>query len=69
MDEHVRLLFHQLIELSPSEREQILREQQIGPEIRAEVESLLNFDSTNVQSFIDSISDAAGEVLRAADGR
>jgi serine/threonine-protein kinase len=69
MDEQVRLLFHQLIDLTPGEREQILREQKIGPEIRAEVESLLNFDSTNVQSFIDCISSAAGEVLRATGGR
>ena len=49
MTDEVRFLFHQLADLLPGDRERAFREQQVLPEIRAEVESLLNFDSANVQ--------------------
>src|ERR1019366_5446149 len=68
MTDEVRFLFHQLADLSPGDRERAFREQQVLPEIRAEVESLLNFDSANVQCLTDCVSHAAEQVLDAARG-
>jgi hypothetical protein len=74
MNQEVRLLFHELADLAPADRERILRERRIGPEVRAEIESLLSFDSTSVgfdstgvESFTECVSDTAGEVLEFAD--
>jgi tetratricopeptide (TPR) repeat protein len=69
MNQEVRLLFHELADLSPGEREQVFRDRQIGLELRAEVESLLGFDSTNHQYLTDRVSRAAGELLRSTEGR
>jgi tetratricopeptide (TPR) repeat protein len=68
MNSEVRLLFHELVDLSPGDRERFWRERQIAPEVRAEIESLLSFDSTKVECLTDCVSDAAEEVLRSADG-
>jgi serine/threonine protein kinase len=46
MNPLVRNLFHELADLPHEERERLLAEQGISPEIRAEVESLLSFDSS-----------------------
>src|SRR5579863_4168192 len=74
MNQEVRLLFHELADLAPADRERILRERRIGPEIRAEIESLLSFDSTSVgfdsvgvESFTACVSETAGKVLSFAD--
>jgi tetratricopeptide (TPR) repeat protein len=69
MNQEVRLLFHELADLSPGEREQVFRDRQIGSELRAEVESLLGFDSTSNQYLTDGVSNAAQELLRSASGR
>jgi serine/threonine protein kinase len=45
MNPLVRNLFHELADLPHEEREKVLAEPGISPEVRAEVESLLNFDS------------------------
>ena len=66
MNYEVRLLFHELAELSPGEREQFFRERQIGAELRAEVESLLSFDSTDHQHLTDRVSHAAELLLNSA---
>ena len=68
MTDEVRLLFHQLADLSPGDRERAFREQQVLPEIRAEVESLLDFDSANVQCLTDCVSHAAEQVLDSTRG-
>lgn len=68
MNSEVRNLFHELVDLSPGERERLLAERRIGPELRAEVESLLSFDSTDVQCLTQCVSSAAGEVLQSEDG-
>jgi serine/threonine protein kinase len=49
MNPVVRLLFHEVADLTRSEREKLLAERQIAPELCAEIESLLSFDSTNDQ--------------------
>ena len=69
MDHLARLLFHELADLPPAEREKLFAERQIAPELRAEVESLLSFDSENASSLTDCVSDAAEEMLRSGDAR
>ncbi len=69
MNDHVRLLFHELSDLSPDEREQALAQRQIEPEVRAELESLLNHDSPSTQGFTACIAGAAGDMLLSAAGR
>jgi serine/threonine protein kinase len=50
MNPLVRNLFHELADLPHEERERVLAEQRISPEIRAELESLLTFDSPEVSA-------------------
>ena len=68
MKHQVRVLFHELVDLSPGERERVFGARQVAPEIRAEVESLLGFDSSDVHGLTNSVADAAEQMLRAADG-
>src|ERR1039458_1532118 len=62
-----RVLFHEVVDLSPGDRERFWRERGIAPDVRAEIESLLSFDSTKVECLTDCVSDAAEEVLRSAN--
>ncbi len=64
MNHEVRLLFREVADLPPAERERVFSSRQIDPEIRAEVESLLSFDSGATQPFPVSISHLAQEALR-----
>ena len=68
MNAEVRRLFHELADLAPEERRRVFAERQIGPELRAEVESLLSFDSTNAQHLTACVAGAAGEILQDAGG-
>jgi serine/threonine protein kinase len=61
MDAEVRLLFHELVDLSPAERERILAERQVGADVRAEVESLLGFHSAD--ALTGCVANAATELL------
>src|SRR5579871_5375331 len=69
MNQDVRALFHELIDLSPDQRERILADRQIVGEIREEIESLLSFDSKNIQGITDCVADAAQQVLGSAKGQ
>src|SRR5689334_6997552 len=68
MDHRARLLFHELADLVPAEREKLLALRQIAPELRAEVESLLSFDSDSA-SLTNCVSETAEEMLRSGDAR
>jgi serine/threonine protein kinase/tetratricopeptide (TPR) repeat protein len=68
MDDVARLLFRELADLTPADREKLLADRQIAPELRAEVESLLSFDSENSSSLTDCVSATADEMLRSGDG-
>ena len=61
MDAEVRLLFHELVELSPAERERILAERQVRADVRAEVESLLGFHSAD--ALTERVANAATALL------
>jgi tetratricopeptide (TPR) repeat protein len=69
MNDQVRSLFHELADCSGPEREKIFAERHILREIRAEVESLLDFDSRESESFTVFVSRAADEVLISTEGR
>jgi serine/threonine protein kinase len=68
MDHQVRLLFHELVDLSPRERQRVMVERQIAPELRAELESLLSFNSLEVRHLTACVSGAAEEVLQSVNG-
>jgi serine/threonine protein kinase len=67
MNDLVRHLFDELVQLSPVEREGIFAERRIAPELRAEVETLLSFDLADDDSLTDRVSRAATEALRFVD--
>ncbi len=69
MNSEVRLLFLELADLGPAERERVFRERQINAELRAEVESLLGYDSTNQEHLPDLVSSAATELLPSKTDR
>src|SRR4051812_39218016 len=68
MNREVSLLFHGLVELSAAERERILREGGIRPDLRPEIESLLRFDSAKTDGLTDLVAGAAGDVLGSVAG-
>lgn len=63
MDQAVRLLFHELSDLSAPERERRLAERRIEPRVREEVESLLRYDLPDSEEFTACIAGLAAEVL------
>jgi tetratricopeptide (TPR) repeat protein len=69
MDHQVHLLFRELADLPPGERQRIMSERQIAPELRAEMESLLSFDSLDVHQLTACVSGAADEALQSVDDR
>ena len=69
MNHLVRLLFHELADLTRPERERVFAERQVAPELRAEVESLLGFDSAKADSYTDWVSRSAEETLGSDKGR
>ncbi len=63
MDSAVRLLFHEVADLTRSEREKLFAERQIAPALRAEIESLLSFDSTIDHGFTEPVANLAEKIL------
>lgn len=67
MDDPVSVLFFELTDLTPAERERIFQERQIPPEVRAEVESLLRFDSANERQITARVSGVAEAALHSVN--
>jgi serine/threonine protein kinase len=65
MDSAVRLLFHEVADLTRSEREKLFAERQIAAELRAEIESLLGFDSTSDHNLTERVANATEELLES----
>ena len=65
MNSEVRLLFHQLVDLSLDDRERVFQELGTRPELRAEVESLLKFDSAQDDDLTGRVSRVAAQALSA----
>src|SRR5260370_1169676 len=69
MKHDVRVLFDELADLSPEDRERVLAERRIGPEIRQEIESLLSFDSPDLRSVTVCVAEAARHLLDSEHSR
>ena len=65
MHPEVRRLFHELADQTAGERERILSERKLAPELRAELESLLQFDSSEHAGLTTSVSGAANNILHS----
>src|SRR5262245_48723730 len=65
MNPLVRRLFNEVADLTRRDREQVLANRQIAPELKAELESLLVFDSMNDHALTESVSNVAEEVWHA----
>jgi serine/threonine protein kinase len=68
MNQLVHQLFEELATLAPAERERIFAERQVAQGVRAELESLLSFDSSKDESLGACVADAAADMLRNANG-
>lgn len=69
MTDQVRVVFREVADLTPAERQRVYAERGIEASVQAEVESLLGFDSANLGSLTECVSAAAGELLHSAGGR
>jgi len=63
MKDEVRLLFHEVVDLSPERRESYFRERQIPADVHAEVEALLRFDAGTNHVLTESVATCAGQLL------
>ncbi|QOY90677.1 serine/threonine-protein kinase [Paludibaculum fermentans] len=68
MNHELRELFHELVGLTPREREKVFRTREISAELRAEVVSLLSYESESFDDLTGVVAAAAGEWLRNAEG-
>ncbi len=68
MKHELRVLFHELVDLPSGERDRILRERQVAPDLRAEVEELLRFDSLGDRALTNSVASTASEMLDFSPG-
>src|SRR5215470_64139 len=68
MNQLVRQLFEELAALPASERKRVFAERQVEQDVRAEVESLLSFDSGQGENLSACVADAAAEMLRTGNG-
>jgi len=66
MTDELRVLFHEIVELSPEERETYFRSHEIPAGLRAEVEGLLRFDTARDHLLTHSVADRAARMLDMA---
>jgi serine/threonine protein kinase len=64
VDPRVRELFHELADVPQDEREKLLAERRIAPEVRSEVESLLTHDASSGPLFTTPVYTTAEAMLR-----
>src|SRR5271157_1950589 len=64
MGNDVQLVFREVADLTPAERERYFAERQVAAELRAEVEGLLRFDAPGSESLTASIAAAAEDLVR-----
>jgi serine/threonine-protein kinase len=65
MDEQVSVLFRELADLAPAEREKVFARRNVSPQLRAEVESLLACDASEDHAVTGCIGQAAEAAVRA----
>jgi tetratricopeptide (TPR) repeat protein/predicted Ser/Thr protein kinase len=64
MDRQTEILFHELVDLSPDQRETYFRDRPVPPDARAEVEALLRFDSESDHVLTECVSSVAAQSLQ-----
>ena len=64
MDDALQALFREVADLSPSERARYFEAQLVPAHLRAEVESLLRFDTRRPLPHADSVTSLAADVMR-----
>jgi serine/threonine protein kinase len=67
MKDELLLLFRDLADLSPAERSRYFEQNEVNADLRAEVESLLEFDAKTGPSFVNSLATEAEHLLRSTD--
>jgi serine/threonine protein kinase/Tfp pilus assembly protein PilF len=67
MDDRISLLFREVADLAPAERDRLLAARNVPPELRAEIESLLTSDSKQ-DHFVTECIGLAAEAAVRADG-
>ncbi|MBZ5624584.1 MAG: protein kinase [Acidobacteriia bacterium] len=67
MGDDVELLFRELAELSPAERRIYFERNQVAPDVRAEVESLLSFDADPGPTIERMVAGEAQDLLRSGE--
>src|SRR3984893_2453649 len=65
MRRETEILFHELVELSPDERETCFRERRVPADVRAEVEELLHFDTGSDHILTECVSSVAARSLQS----
>jgi serine/threonine protein kinase len=68
MNRETEILFHEVADLSPAERENYFRAANVPAAIRDEVEKLLRFDTADGESLTESVAECAGRLLDGAPG-
>jgi len=68
MSNPVQLVFRDVADLPPAERERYFEERQVPADLRNEVESLLRFDVTYAGSLTDRVAVSAEQFLNAKSG-
>jgi serine/threonine protein kinase/tetratricopeptide (TPR) repeat protein len=63
MNREAEILFHELADLSPVQRETYLQERQVPADLRTEVEALLGFDTGSGHFLTESVAHSAEELL------
>jgi tetratricopeptide (TPR) repeat protein/predicted Ser/Thr protein kinase len=66
MNREAEILFHELVDLSPDQREEYFRERVVPPDVRAEVEALLRFDSESDHMLTECVSSIAALTIQAS---
>jgi len=66
MNREAEILFHELVDLSPDQREECFRERVVPPDVRAEVEALLRFDSESDHMLTECVSSIAALTIQAS---
>ena len=68
MGDDVQLLFREVADLSPREREQYFDHREVPSDLRAEVESLLRFDIPHAESLTGCVAETATRFLDSDTG-
>ena len=69
MNDEVQRLFHAIVDLPKDQRERVLSSESIDREVRAEVESLLSFDSVGQLNITGCIAETASRMVGSFEKR